>query len=154
MKKSVILGIGALLFWSCNNSGKTETHQEEATHTEVQTEHHHNESSDVIEFNNGEKWKVNDEMKPFVLRGADLVNTFIQEGNTDYATLTAQLKDLNSQLIKSCTMTGKSHDELHKWLHPHLELVKKLAQAINESEAEINVQKLVESYQEYHKYFQ
>lgn len=154
MKKTILLGIGALLFWSCNNSAKTTAPEEEVTHTETHTEHHHNESSDAIELNNGEKWIVNEEMKPFVLKGEELVNTFMEENNMDYATLAAQIKEQNTQLIKSCTMTGKSHDELHKWLHPHLELVQELAETTDETQAKASVQKLEESYQDYHKYFQ
>ncbi len=45
-------------------------------------------------------------------------------------------------------MDGKSHDELHKWLHPHLEIVKALA---NETDAEKSnkiVSKLQKSYQD------
>lgn len=148
MKKIILLGIVAVL-WSCNNSTKSTSEQES-----VPTESHYNESSDAIELNNGEKWIVNEEMKPFVLKGEELVNTFMEENNMDYATLAAQIKEQNTQLIKSCTMTGKSHDELHKWLHPHLELVQELAETTDETQAKASVQKLEESYQDYHKYFQ
>ena len=51
-------------------------------------------------------------MKPFVLKGSELVNTVVLENQTDYIELAQQVKDRNSQLIKSCTMEGKSHDEL------------------------------------------
>ncbi len=145
----MLFGISSLLFLSCNNATKTTAPEKETTHTE----HHHNESSDVIELNNGEKWVVNEEMKPFILKGAALVSTFIQENNTDYKTLAEQIKDQNSQLIRSCTMTGKSHDELHKWLHPHLDLVQELAESADEEQAKAQVSKLEASYQEYHKYF-
>lgn len=144
----MLLGISSLLFLSCNNSPKTTT-EEETTHTE----HYHNENSEAIELDNGEKWVVNEEMKPFILKGTELVTTFIQENNSDYKTLAKQLKDQNSQLIRSCTMTGKSHDELHKWLHPHLELVQELAEATDHEQAKNQVLKLEASYQEYHKYF-
>jgi len=151
MKKVIVLGMSVVLLWSCNNSTEKSTaHQE----TENHAEHHHDENSESIELNNGEKWLVNEEMKPFVLKGEELVNTYIQDGKTDYKTLAEQLKEQNSLLIKSCTMEGKSHDELHKWLHPHLELVKELEQAKNEDESVQIVQKLKHSYQQYHSYFQ
>lgn len=127
MKKIIVLGIGVMFFWSCNNSSdKSTTHKE----TGNQAILHHDESSEAIELNNGEKWVVNDEMKPFVGKGEELVNTYIQNRQSDYKTLAGQLKDQNSQLIKSCTMDGKSHDELHKWLHPHLDIVKTLSRAV------------------------
>jgi len=150
MKKVIVFGMGILLLWSCNNSiEKSTTHQE----TESHTEHHHDENSEAIELNNGEKWLVNEEMKPFVLKGEELVNEYIQANKTDYKELAVQLKDKNSQLIKSCTMDGKSHDELHKWLHPHLELVKELENETDATKANEIVSKIQHSYQEYYQFF-
>ena len=150
MKKVIVFGMSLMLLWSCNNSTeKSTTHQE----TENHTEHQHDESSEAIELNNGEKWLVNEEMKPFVLKGEELVNTYIQDGKTDYKTLAEQLKDQNSQLIKSCTMDGKSHDELHKWLHPHLDIVKTLENETDAIKANEIVSQLQYSYQHYHQYF-
>ena len=50
-------------------------------------------------------------------------------------------------------MDGKSHDELHKWLHPHLELVKELENSSDENEAKEIVLKLQKSNEMYHQYF-
>ena len=150
MKKLIVFGLGIMLVWSCNNSTeKPTTHQE----TESHAEHHQDENSEAIELNKGEKWLVNEEMKPFVRKGEELVNTYIQEGKTDYKTLSEQLKDQNNQLIKSCTMDGKSHDELHKWLHPHLELVKELENETDTTKANEIVSKIQHSYQVYHQFF-
>lgn len=150
MKKVIVFGMSVVLLWSCNNSTEKSTaHQE----TENQAGHQHDENSDAIELNNGEKWLVNEEMKPFVLKGEELVNTYIQDGKTDYKTLAEQLKDQNSQLIKSCTMDGKSHDELHKWLHPHLDIVKTLENETDAIKANEIVSQLQYSYQHYHQYF-
>lgn len=150
MKKVIVFGMAIMLLWSCNNATEKSTmHQE----TESHTEHHHDENSEAIELNNGEKWLVNEEMKPFVLKGEELVNEYIQANKTDYKELAVQLKDKNSQLIKSCTMDGKSHDELHKWLHPHLELVKELDNETDAVKAKEIVVKLQNSYQQYQIYF-
>ena len=151
MKKVIVFGVSILLLWSCNNSTETSTaHQE----TESHAEHHHDENSEAIELNNGEKWFVNEEMKPFVMKGEELVSTYIQDNQTDFKALVEQLKDQNTQLIQSCTMTGKSHDELHKWLHPHLEIVKTLENETDVAKANEVVNQLQHSYKEYHKYFQ
>ena len=150
MKKVIVFGMSVVLLWSCNNSTeKSSAHQE----TENHAGHQHDENSDAIELNNGEKWLVNEEMKPFVLKGEELVNAYIQDGKTDYKTLAEQLKDQNSQLIKSCTMDGKSHDELHKWLHPHLEIVKALENETDVTKVNESVLQLQYSYQHYHQYF-
>ena len=96
---------------------------------------------------------MNEEMKPFVMKGEELVNSFIQNNHTDYKALAQQLKEQNDQLIKSCTMDGKSHDELHKWLHPHLEIVKALEEEKDATKASGIVSQLQKSYRSYHQYF-
>ncbi|RRJ88021.1 hypothetical protein EG240_14435 [Paenimyroides tangerinum] len=150
MKKVIVFGMSLMLSWSCNNlTEKSATHQE----TENHIAHQHDESSEAVELNNGEKWLVNEEMKPFVLKGEKLVNVYIQNNHTDYKALAQQVKDQNSLLIKSCTMDGKSHEELHKWLHPHLEIVKVLENETNETKANETVLHLQHSYREYHEYF-
>src|SRR5690606_19644238 len=116
-------------------------------HTEAHAEHHHDESSEAIELNNNEKWIVNEEMKPYVMKGEELVNSYIQDSRTDHKALAEQLKEQNNQLIKSCTMKGKSHDELHKWLHPHLEMVKELENETDVARANEIVLQLQGSYQ-------
>lgn len=107
----------------------------------------------AIERNQGNKWQVNQQMKPFILQGEKLVNDYITHNDTDYKTLAANLSVQNDQLIESCTMKGKSHDELHKWLHPHLELVKKLEGA-GQAESQEIVVSLEQSYRDYHQYFE
>ena len=96
---------------------------------------------------------VNEEMKPFVMKGEELVNSYIQDNQTDYKALAQQLIEQNNQLIKSCTMNGKSHDELHKWLHPHLEIVNALEEEKDAAKANEIVLQLQKSYQDYHQYF-
>jgi len=150
MKKIFVLGISVLFLWSCNNTSEKSTEKQE---TESHAEHQHDESSEAIELNNGEKWLVNEEMKPFVMKGEELANSYIQNNQTDYKALAQQIKEQNDQLIKSCTMDGKSHDELHKWLHPHLEIVKALEDETDVKKASEIVLQLQHSYQNYHRYF-
>lgn len=153
MKKIIVLGMCVVFCWSCNNSGKTASSEESEIHIEGHEEHHYNESSDAIELNNGEKWIVNEEMKPFVLKGSELVDTYIEDGQSDYKELAEQLKDQNDQLIINCTMTGKSHDELHKWLHPKLALVNDLENETDPVKADEIVIQIQNSYLQYHEYF-
>ena len=150
MKKVIVLGMGLMLLWSCNNTSEKSTAKQE---TESHEAHQHDENVETIELNNNETWVVNEEMKPFVLKGSELVNAYIEDGQSDYKALAEQLKDQNNQLIKSCTMTGKSHDELHKWLHPQLELVKELENEIDVVKANEIVLQLQKSNEVYHQYF-
>ena len=129
------------------NTEKSET--SEKAETAVQRD----DATEALTLDNGQKWKINKEMQPFILKGSDLVNQYLKENKTDYKALAAELSTQNSQLIKSCTMKGKSHDELHKWLHPHLELVEQLGNESNAENAQKTVLKLQESYQTYQQYF-
>ncbi len=124
----------ALFTISCNNASN----------------HTHDEAI-AIELENGQKWKVNSEMSPFILEGQKLLNEY---NNDDYITLAKQLKEKNNSLIKSCTMGGKSHDELHKWLHPHIELVDALGKADTKQNADELIMKLKKSFEVYNQHFQ
>lgn len=104
-----------------------------------------------IELDEAKKWVVNEEMKPFLKQSEEILQSYNASNDTSHLELADQLKAQNDQLISSCTMKGKSHDELHKWLHPHLQLVKSLQNA--ESEAEAVIQRLEDSYKIYHQHF-
>jgi len=156
---------------SCNNSKETpmqtESHQHEdhahgsehhdhesEEHSGHDSEHSDHASSEEISLNNGEKWAVNAEMKPFVNESEKMVNDFLSHHQKDYQKLAQEITAKNDQLIKSCTMNGKSHEELHKWLAPHLKLVEQLSKEKDPVQAENIVHELENSYKTYHHYFQ
>ena len=111
----------------------------------------HNESV-KLELNKGAKWTVNNEMKPFVTETETLLNAYNSETG-DYKMLATNLNSTNEKLVKSCTMTGTSHDNLHVWLAPHMKEIEKLQQAENREKANKIVGELKESMAEYHQYF-
>lgn len=154
----VAVAIVAMVAYSCNNATSPQDN-EESTEEVVEHEEHadHEEDEDAIVLINGEKWEVNAEMKPFIKNGENLVNSFLANPaptEQDYQVLAMQLKEQNDKLIKSCTMQGQSHDELHKWLHPHLDLVKKLSSSIDGNLSKQIVTQLSQSYNNFGKYFQ
>lgn len=130
----------------CGPSAKEESQTKNVTTTSDETT--------TIQLNKGNKWLVNDAMKPFIQEEEIILNEYISTKSVDYKTLAAQLKEKNTGLIQSCTMQGESHDELHKWLHPHMELIKALAAAEGVSEAQTIIAQLQESYKIYKQYFQ
>ncbi len=148
-----ILAVSVLSFIAISCGNSTNNAAKDVKDTEVTDEHHHNESLEVIELNNGEKWEVNAEMKPYVLKGQEIVTAYIQSNRTDFTKLAEEVAEQNDHLIQSCTMQGKSHDELHKWLHPHLELVEELSTAPDSEKAKELIAKLEKSYQQYAIYF-
>lgn len=109
--------------------------------------------TEAINLNNGQKWLVNKEMKPYILQAEIALNEYIQAESEDYTALAAELKVKNSGLIKSCTMKGESHDELHKWLYPHIQLIDALEKAENTADANAIIEQLNASFKTYHNYF-
>ena len=156
------LGIFCLGFLvSCDNtteasSDTVEQHEHPAgdEHPAGEDHDHSHDDGEAIALNDGEKWEVNKEMHPFVKAGESFVKDYAGSGDEDYISLAENLAKENSQLISSCTMDGVSHDELHKWLHPHLELTSALKKADNVQEASHIVDELVESYKTFHTYFE
>lgn len=151
MKKAINVILSSLLILGCNNpQKKTEVSEVKS----VKDTSLHVVVKDIIELDNGQKWKINLEMHPFIAAGENILNAYTESRSNDFKTLAAQLKEKDAALIKSCTMKGKSHEELHKWLHPHLELVAELEMAGNEQQANDLVKQLKKSFQTFHEYFQ
>ena len=163
MKKiilSAILGLAIVI--SCekkheenmtNEATKTEQNvsEEHANHNDHEKSDDHEEGV-KLELNNGAKWAVNPEMKPYVAESETQLSAYNTE-NSDYQKLAADLTATNNKLVKSCTMSGKSHDVLHAWLLPHMQEIDKLKKAENRKEANETVDELKESMAEYHQYF-
>lgn len=150
----VMASIFAFAFYNCAGSEDKQSDNAEASQTDDNHEHIDYDDYEALSLNNGEKWKINEEMRPFVLKGEELLNDFILTGSTDYKNLAANLKEANMNLIRSCTMTGTAHDELHNWLHPYMEELEELEMAENEEEAKDVVEDLMEAFEEFHYYFE
>ena len=164
MKKillSAILGLAIVM--SCEKKQETVTDQNNSmasTEQNVSEEHateDHEKSDDheegvKLELNNGEKWPVNNEMKPFITETESQLNAYKPETG-DYKMLATNLSATNDNLVKSCTMTGKSHDVLHAWLAPHMKDIEKLKNAEDREHANKIVGELKESMEKYHQYF-
>lgn len=143
--------IFSVALFSCGNNMEGEAHTD---HGSIAHAGHHPEAHAAeIELNNGDKWEVNEEMKPYVSNSQELLSDYIEQQKNDYVALAAELEQQNNLLIKSCTMEGKSHDELHKWLHPHMELVAALKNTSDENEANLLISRLEQSFDVYHQYF-
>lgn len=153
MNNNKLYLLGLFVLSSSLFSCKNQTTQGLTQHDEQQTEILTTEHEQELMLNQGNKWIVNGQMKPYIKQGEMLVEKYINNSESDYTALATQLKEQNNLLIKSCTMTGKAHDELHKWLHPHLDLVNELEVATTE-EAQAIIQNLQVSYQTYSEFFE
>ncbi|WP_103072145.1 hypothetical protein [Aquimarina sediminis] len=132
MQKTIYILVSIILLISCNT----------------------NTSTNDLKLNNGKKWKVNEEMKPHIDKGSEILSTYLAKNNNTHQALAGELKQLNNDLIKSCTMKGESHDELHKWLHPHMKLIQKLSNIDDSKQANAVVLEIEQSFKTYHTFFE
>jgi hypothetical protein len=147
-KKTILTSATFILIVSCNNTNSDEKSENVPQKENQQT------NTDEISLNNNEKWAVNEEMKPFILDAEIILNEYLETEASDYQTLTTQLKEKNKGLIQNCSMKGASHDELHKWLHPHMDLIDLLAKSESNEDAQLIVQQLEKSFDTFHLYFE
>lgn len=148
--KMLLFSTISVLTLSCNSGSKeTEKNNETPTETTVETEHHHDENEAIV-LNNGEKWKVDDNMMTHIRNMEKDVMAFADNSEKNYTDLASKLKTNLDLLTSNCTMKGQAHDELHKWLVPYMELVDNLEK--ESSEAQFKA--VQESFVTFNQYFQ
>lgn len=153
MKKITILIPAISLFlFSCSNSTNEKSNNQ--TETSTQNEHHHDDESETIKLNNGEKWKVDANMITHIRNMENDIISFAKLKEKDYKSLSEKLQSNIDLLTSNCTMKGKAHDELHKWLLPYIDMVKKLSEAKDETEASKQFENIQNSFTTFNQYFQ
>lgn len=153
MNKVILtLSVFSLLLFGCGNSANEKSNNQKEV--PEQDEHHHDEESEVIELNNGEKWKVDANMITHIRNMENDVNSFAKIEQKDYKSLAEKLQSNIDLLTSNCTMKGKAHDELHKWLLPYIDLVKELSEAKDEIEASKQFEDIQTSFTTFNQYFQ
>ena len=153
MKKiTILIPVISLFLFSCGNASKEKSKEE--TETVTHEEHQHNYEMQTIELNNGEKWKVDANMITHIRNMENDIVAFAKVEQKDYKSLSEKLKSNIDLLTSNCTMKGKAHDELHKWLLPYIDLVKELSEAKDETEASKHFENIQISFTTFNQYFQ
>ncbi len=160
---TTIIGFSLMVcFFSCTNNATnapatevkdTTTSSSIAADIDSSDEHDDDEM-EPLELNNGAKWEISKEMKPFLTESEKLCKDYITHHANDYKKLATQLETQKSALVDHCNMEGQAHDELHKWLVPYMALLDDLAEAESATEANNTIKKLEASFQTLHTYFQ
>ncbi|NUM51813.1 MAG: hypothetical protein HUU48_11945 [Flavobacteriales bacterium] len=146
MKIFLFCTLFSVLLFSC----KTETLHENETPLTPET----SLEEENLQLNNGNKWKVTENMIVFIRNMETSVNEFENSENKDYSQL-AQIIDKNIRdLTSNCTMEGQAHDELHKWLVPFIELSEKFDVATEPSEQEEIYKNFKAMFVEFNIYFE
>ena len=152
--KKLIISITALSLFLFGCVNTTKENAKEQTENNNKKEHHHNDESEEIELNNGVKWNVDSNMIIHIRNMENDVISFAKIEKKDYKSLSEKLQSNIDLLTSKCTMKGKAHDELHKWLLPYIDLVKQLSESKDEIEAEKQFQKIEKSFITFNQYFQ
>lgn len=157
MKKIILLlSATCFLFAACNDNGNGNTANEESAteqHAE-EADHSHDGLPTELALNDGAKWQINQEMRPFIEKQAEVTKNFVDNKDQDYKRLGQDLYELNTDLIKSCTMKGPDHDMLHVWLDPHIKLLKSLKDLEGTDGGEQLVADINLSFESFNKYFE
>lgn len=153
MKKIFLITTIAISFIACKNEGSHENHDEHEHHDETATheEDHHNHESEAIMLNDGEKWKVVENMSVYIRNMEKAVNEF--KGD-NYPALAKTIDENIRALTENCTMEGQAHDELHKWLLPFIELSEEFDVATEKENQEKIYQEFKKMFVEYNTYFE
>ncbi|MBP9213865.1 MAG: hypothetical protein KBF36_04900 [Chitinophagaceae bacterium] len=153
MKKITIsFTLISLFLFSCSNTSNEKSKQQ--TETVTHEEHQHSDDVQTIELNNGEKWKVEGNMITHIRNMEIDINSFANVEQKDFKSLAEKLQSNIDLLTSNCTMEGKAHDELHKWLLPYIDVVKELSEAKDETEASKQFKNIQTSFTTFNQYFQ
>lgn len=130
-----------LLITSCTNQSDSKENSESY------------KNSYNIELVNNEKWEVNKEMMVHIKNMESNIEAVSNQSSPNYEELGSKLDENIGLLTSNCTMTGKAHDELHKWLLPFIDLVKELNAADSKEKQEKSFEAIQESMNEFNTYF-
>lgn len=141
MTKLILISTVVLTFTSCTRNHASEDHS------------HSSSSESRIELNDNERWEVNEEMMVHIENIKLIIHQFDSASNRDYDELGKDLEKGINAITSSCTMTGRAHDELHKWLLPFIDHVNQLTEATDIEEKKRKFPQIRESMNEFDKYF-
>lgn len=76
----------------------------------------------ALQLDQGRKWAVPPPMMAYIRNLEKAVRDLESAPTKDHAALAAAIREQLAGLVTHCTLEGKAHDELHKWLMPFLAL--------------------------------
>lgn len=157
--KTLLLTATILFGYACNNPSHkpdSEASTEQTTNI-TETDEHEHSTSESIELDNGAKWKVVPEMMQHIKNMESEVNRFYETQHADMKDYTAVGINLQKNLdllTSNCTMEGKAHDELHKWLLPFIDKVDGFNKLKDKDEAEKGAQEIKNTFTVFNTYFE
>ncbi|MDX1364114.1 MAG: hypothetical protein R3243_07845 [Arenibacter latericius] len=162
MKKTILTTVMIVaLFISCKEIKEKSNTSTNVETTETIHENVHQDNKMVlnnswvneIQLDGDNKWEANIE----TTEGVESMLGLIKENNPqtveDYHQLASKLNDEKNFVVKECTMTGPSHDNLHVFLHPLIEKIDALGKVNSVENGKETIKRIKENLDEYYTYF-
>ncbi len=108
----------------------------------------------ALELDQGKKWVVTRPMMAHMRNLEKQIQDFEAAPGRDHAVLANEIQENLGRFVTNCTMEGKAHDELHKWLMPFLGLSAEYAKATDPLVQQAKLREIKESLQVFHSYFE
>ena len=125
-----------------------------ANHGATTTAHTAHAQYATLELNEGKKWVVAKPMMAHMLNLERAVRGFDRNPGRDHAALATEIQDNLGRLVTSCTMEGKPHDELHKWLMPFLGLSADYSKTTDPQVQQQKLQEIKQALLVFYEYFE
>lgn len=106
-----------------------------------------------IQLDQGNKWQANVETTIGVSKMWSIIDHTAPRTVSEYRQLGNELNDLKNTLVKECTMTGPSHDNLHVWLYPLIKKIEALQNVDNEKSGRQLTQNIAPHLKTYDDFF-
>ena len=135
MKTKIILfAILSLGYLSCKQAVKEDTKSPGTIITKTASGSELQFNADwekEMAMNNGLKWQANLETTMGIAAMSKLMADTKTLYMEDYRNLGNALNEVKNSIVKECTMTGASHDNLHVFLHPLIQKIELLQKTDN-----------------------
>lgn len=106
-----------------------------------------------IQLDQGNKWQANVETTIGVTKMRSTIDHTAPRTISEYRQLGNELNNLKNKLVKECTMTGPSHDNLHVWLYPLIKKIEALQNVDNEKSGRQLTQNIAQHLKTYDDFF-
>jgi hypothetical protein len=107
----------------------------------------------ILELDAGQRWVVDAAMMAHLGAMESDLRDFRGERRQDYQELAGRLQKRLGSLVAGCTMEGKAHDELHKWLVPFMAEVQAFADTEDLKSLQARHRALKDSFETFRAYF-
>ncbi|MFN3343466.1 MAG: hypothetical protein ACK40M_12265 [Flavobacteriales bacterium] len=149
----LLLFAGSLLAACSEHFAEKSTTVTDADTIQEQQQQHH-EDEDGIQLNDGKKWVVEPKMLVYIRTIESALHNFKGTTMDDYNQLAELIDNELGLLTGKCTMSGKAHDELHKWLLPFIDSSNSFFDEEELSQKKEKLSALKTSFETFNTYFE